>query len=183
MAGFNRWIVVGFSRTPSLPQPAMNEAAGYNLETTRSFAEPVNASGSGGKEVSLHDVLKHCSTATYEAACHYRKTGDTRLLSAIVGGVIERYVERDVRARLGPMRDDLRLIEDLGLDSLTMMEIVSQMEDALRITISDAALRHFRTLGDVRRYVECRAADAAPAVASDSTLPAKINETPTVGEN
>lgn len=134
-------------------------------------------------ESELRDVLKHCSAATYEAACRYRKTGEARLVPVIVGGVIERYLERDSRARFGHMRDDLRLIEDLGLDSLTMMEIVSQVEDALRITISDADLRHFRTLGDVRQYVECRAADAAPAVASDPTLPAKINGAPTVREN
>jgi len=131
-------------------------------------------------EAELSDVLKHCSAATYDAACRYRKTGEARLVSAIVGGVIERYLERDVRARLGSMREDLRLNEDLGLDSLTMMEIVSQVEDALSVTINDADLRHFRTVGDVRRYIECRAADHAAAVAPDSTSPATINGAPTI---
>ena len=135
------------------------------------------------KDADLREVLKHCSAATYEAACRFRKTGELRLVPAIVAGVIERYLVRDVHARFGSMREDLRLNEDLGLDSLTLMEIVSQVEDAVRISISDADLRHFRTLGDVRRHVECRAADQAPAVTPGSPPPTTVNNSTAVSEN
>jgi len=161
----------------------MNEAAGYNLETTRSFAEPVKAARSAGDDGGLSDVLKHCSAATYEAACRYRQTSDAHLLSTIIGGIIERYVDRDARARLRSVRDELRLVEDLGLDSLTMMEIVSQVEDALQVTISDADLRHFRTLGDVRRYIECRAADRVLAVGPSASPPATVKGSAAIGES
>ena len=64
-----------------------------------------------------------------------------------------------------------------------MMEIVSQVEDALQVTISDADLRHFRTLGDVRRYVECRAADRVLAAGPSELPPATINGSAAIGES
>jgi acyl carrier protein len=68
--------------------------------------------------------------------------------------VIERYVERDLRKKLRNASSDLRLAEDLGLDSLSMMEIVILAEDVLRITIDNDELRPLRTIGDIVGFVE-----------------------------
>jgi 3-hydroxyacyl-[acyl-carrier-protein] dehydratase len=104
----------------------------------------------------LREALKRCSASTYEAACQFRKTGNTEHLPAIVLGIIERYVEPDLRAKLKDPEDDLRLIEDLGIDSLTMMEIVILVEDVLQMSINNEELRHLRTLGDVKQFIECK---------------------------
>ena len=58
----------------------------------------------------LREALKRCSASTYEAACQFRRTGNTEHLPAIVLGIIERYVEPDLRAKLRNPDDDLRLI-------------------------------------------------------------------------
>ena len=71
-------------------------------------------------------------------------------------GIIERYVEPDLRAKLKDADDDLRIIEDLGIDSLTMMEIVVLVEDVLQMTINNEELRHLRTVGDVKTFIECK---------------------------
>ncbi|MDB6113524.1 MAG: fabZ 1 [Lacunisphaera sp.] len=107
-------------------------------------------------DANLREALKRCSAATYEAAAQFRKTGNTEHLPAIVLGIIERYVEPDLRAKLKDTDDDLRIIEDLGIDSLTMMEIVILVEDVLQMTINNEELRHLRTVGDVKTFIECK---------------------------
>ncbi len=108
------------------------------------------------EDANLREALKRCSAATYEACAQFRKTGNTEHLPAIVLGIIERYVEPDLRGRLKDADDDLRIIEDLGIDSLTMMEIVILVEDVLQMSINNDELRHLRTVGDVKTFIECK---------------------------
>ncbi len=107
-------------------------------------------------EVALREALKRCSPSTFEAAVQYRKTGNAEHMPAVVIGVIERFVEPDLRAKLKDGDDDLRLIEDLGIDSLTMMEIVILVEDVLQLTINNDELRNLRTVGDVKTFIDCK---------------------------
>lgn len=107
-------------------------------------------------EVALRESLKRCSPSTFEAAVQFRKTGNPEHLPAVVIGVIERFVEPDLRAKLKDADDDLRLIDDLGIDSLTMMEIVILVEDVLQMTINNDELRNLRTVGDVKTFIYCK---------------------------
>ena len=107
-------------------------------------------------DANLREAIKRCSAATYEAAAQFRKTGNIEHLPDIVLGIIERYVEPDLRAKLKDADDDLRIIEDLGIDSLTMMEIVILVEDVLQMTINNEELRHLRSVGDVKIFIECK---------------------------
>ena len=125
--------------------PAANSPTGFQLKP---FTPEEDA--------NLREALKRCSAATYESAAQFRKTGNTEHLPAIVLGVIERYVEPDLRAKLKDADDDLRIIEDLGIDSLTMMEIVILVEDVLQMTINNEELRHLRTVGDVKTFLDCK---------------------------
>ncbi len=105
------------------------------------------------EDSALREALKRCSPATYDAVQNFRRTGDLAHLPAIVHGVIARYVEPNLRLKLADHADSLRLHEDLGLDSLTMMEIVLLAEELLTISISYDELCHLRTVGDVREFV------------------------------
>ncbi|MDD2764827.1 MAG: acyl carrier protein [Opitutaceae bacterium] len=104
----------------------------------------------------LREALKHYPASIYPAACRFRQTGNTQHLPAIVRGIIERHVPPDLRARLKDVGDDLRLAEDLGLDSLTMMEVVALTEDVFRVSISSEELGRLRTLGDLRQLLTCK---------------------------
>lgn len=121
---------------------------------------------SAAEIAELVDTLKRCSPATAEAACQYRRTHDPAHLDAVVRGVIERYVERGLRPKLATAADGLRLVEDLGFDSLTLMEIVLLLEDALRVSVSNEELLALRTIGDVRRFVASKAAAVSPQTRS-----------------
>ena len=107
-------------------------------------------------EASLREALKRCSPSTFEAAVQFRKTGNPEHVPAVVIGVIERFVEPDLRVKLKDADDDLRLIEDLGIDSLTMMEIVILVEDVLTMSINNDELRNLRTVGDVKTFIDCK---------------------------
>ena len=51
----------------------------------------------------------------------------------------------------------LRLFEDLGIDSLTMMEIVILVEETLNISFDNNELRDLRTLEDIQSYMDSKA--------------------------
>jgi len=63
-------------------------------------------------DANLREALKRCSAATYEAAAQFRKTGNTEHLPAIVLGIIERYVEPDLRAKLKDADDASWLLDN-----------------------------------------------------------------------
>ncbi len=113
-------------------------------------------------EEHLRDALKRCSPSTREAAREFRRTGNPDHLPAIIHGLIEHYVERDARAKLNRADDSLRLVEDLAIDSLTMLEIVFLAEDVLQISIDNEEIRPFRTVGDVKRFIASKLERAAP---------------------
>ena len=110
----------------------MSEALSHSPANSKPF--PVLAKPFAPEdETALREALKRCSPSTFEAAIQYRKTGNPEHVPAVVIGVIERFVEPDLRIKLKDADDDLRLIEDLGIDSLTMMEIVILVEDVLQM--------------------------------------------------
>jgi 3-hydroxyacyl-[acyl-carrier-protein] dehydratase len=104
-------------------------------------------------EAQLCEALKRCTPLTRDAACAFRRTGDFEHVPAIVRGVIERFIDRDRRTTLHAAGPKLRLVEDLGIDSLTMMEIVMLAEEVLPLSISNEELRHLRTVGEVEEFI------------------------------
>ena len=50
--------------------------------------------------------------------------------------------------------DAASFIDDLGADSLDVVELMMFIEDTFNLAIPDDALHTFRTLGDVVAYVE-----------------------------
>ena len=128
-------------------------------------ARPVNETSRptpAEEDALLRESLKRCSASTYEAASQFRKTKNVEHLPAIILGIIERFVEPDLRAKLKDPDDDLRLIEDLGIDSLTMMEIVILVEEVLQMSINNEELRHLRTIGDVKVFIDCKVRGLPP---------------------
>lgn len=50
--------------------------------------------------------------------------------------------------------EDTKLMEDLGFDSLAMMMMAMEIEDAFNFKFAEFI--KFETVGDVCRYLECR---------------------------
>lgn len=122
-------------------------------ESTTGIATP---GLSPADEAVLREALKRCAPATLEAALSYRRTGDVAAIPTVVLGIIERFVDPEHRSRLKTGETDLRVIEDLGVDSLTMMEVVMLVEESLKISIKNEELRDLRTIADINTFIEAR---------------------------
>ena len=105
-------------------------------------------------EETLREALKRCSRETVENAVSFRKTGDKSLLDSIVLGIIERYAEPEKRELLHSGNDNIDMVKDLELDSLTMVEIVLAVEDAVGMSIDNDDIQKLKTLGDIKNYIK-----------------------------
>jgi len=109
-------------------------------------------------EQTLRESLKRCSPATIEAAVKFRQTGDPAQINTIILGLLERFMDPDLRPKLlEPNIDDLNILSDLGIDSLTMVEMVMLVEESLGLTVDNNELRGIKTIGDIKRFVAGKA--------------------------
>src|SRR5579871_3023724 len=108
------------------------------------------------QEARLRESFKRCSPATVEAVVRFRRERDPQVVIVIVHGIIERYLKLAPGESLTDKPDTTQLGADLGIDSLTLLEIVMSIEEALDFRVEDAEARAIRTLGDVRQYVDDR---------------------------
>lgn len=80
---------------------------------------------------------------------------------------IEERLHFVIAASLGPiggkMKPESRFAEDLGADSLDMIQITMDMEESFHIDITDSEAESVRTIGDAIKLVEAK-------VASQSTV-------------
>ena len=53
--------------------------------------------------------------------------------------------------------DSALLVEDLGTDSLTLVELAMAIEETTGVTMEDEALPGLKTVGDVMAYLKSRA--------------------------
>ena len=59
-------------------------------------------------------------------------------------------LERD---ELGP---DARILDDLGADSLDVVELVMALEESFDIVVPDEDVERLQTIGDVQQYLQRR---------------------------
>ena len=113
-------------------------------------------------EEELKELLKRCPDGTYEAALDFRSNRNVSQIETIVMGIIDRHLEPEQREILSNSDDSLRMYEDLGMDSLTMLEVVMLVEQTLEVSIDNEELRDLRTLGDVKAYLNAKATGKEP---------------------
>jgi 3-hydroxyacyl-[acyl-carrier-protein] dehydratase len=101
----------------------------------------------------IQRTFQYCSKETIQAIITFRSSGDPSVVPTIVFGIIEREAPKKSAEALKHATDDSRFLEDLEIDSLTMLEIVLGIEEALNVKIEDSELRGIQTLGDVNRFL------------------------------
>jgi acyl carrier protein len=72
-----------------------------------------------------------------------------------LGGAISR--ASNGRAKLDRLDDDARIIEDVGLSSLDLLDLRYEVDSIWQMTITDDEVAQLRTIGDVVRLIEQRA--------------------------
>jgi 3-hydroxyacyl-[acyl-carrier-protein] dehydratase len=123
----------------------------------------------------LKTALKRCDEATLQAAIAYREHGDVSVIPVIVTGIIARFMPPENTDKIRSAGDETRLAEDLGIDSLTMLEVVMTIEEVLSMRIEDAELRDIRTMGDVKKFIALKVAGGSAADADGAVAAKKQN--------
>jgi len=101
----------------------------------------------------LRDLLKRCPQGTVEALCRYRSNPNEADLSVFLRGCIERFTEKEYRHLLKSENPSVSFVDDLGIDSMTMMEIVILVEECLKVQIDNSELLDIRVLGDMNEFL------------------------------
>jgi acyl carrier protein len=87
-----------------------------------------------------------------EAYQRYRAHGDAGAVEAVVIAAVVDYRPTGTGAP-AEMRDDTRLVEDLGYDSVAVAELVFFLEDLFDVTLSNDDIQGVRTLAELRGCV------------------------------
>jgi 3-hydroxyacyl-[acyl-carrier-protein] dehydratase len=107
---------------------------------------------------NLEEVLKRCPAGTLEALVLYREAGDVGALNRFLTGCLKRHIDQEYYDLLDSGRPDLSFIDDLGIDSMTMMEVAMMIEECLLIRIDNQELVQIQTLGDLDGFIKKTAA-------------------------
>ncbi|MEO6876501.1 MAG: acyl carrier protein [Opitutaceae bacterium] len=83
----------------------------------------------------------------------FAERGDPVDLDIVVLGVLQFYIVKKPGTPLIALPGSTRLVEDLGCDSLTMMDTVFMVESLLDVKLDDAELPKLKTLDDLRNYL------------------------------
>ena len=79
-------------------------------------------------------------------------------MAKIEAGRIRSIVAEQLGVDLSEVTPEASILDDLGADSLDVVELVMTLEDEFDIEVPDEDVEGMRTIGDVERYVEARVA-------------------------
>ena len=68
--------------------------------------------------------------------------------------MIEKIIADTLNIDQNAVRDECKLIEDLGADSLHVVELVMAVEEEYGISVPDEDAENIFTVGDIKQYVE-----------------------------
>ena len=68
--------------------------------------------------------------------------------------MIERIISEKLGVEIDTVTDDKNLMDDLGADSLDIVELIMDIEEQFDIEIMDEDAESLYTIGDIRKYIE-----------------------------
>ena len=100
--------------------------------------------------------LKRCSEETLNAALRFEESRNLDELPAIILGVLARDAANPKPEGVAAATDEARLIEDIGMDSFGMIEVVMTAEEVLGITVANQEMNDIRTLGQLKAFLRTK---------------------------
>lgn len=114
--------------------------------------DPSSSSSSSGAR-----LLARFPAAVQAAHASFVAHRDLEAADHVVLAVLRDHLPADSPHRAAEtLPDESRLVEDLGLDSLTIAEVVFFVEDLYRVRIPQNELEQLARVGDLRRYLRVR---------------------------
>ncbi len=113
-------------------------------------------------ESEINERFLNFSPPTIEAIREYRRSRNPQLVSAIVNGIVEKYLPPEMRDRTP---EAMKSLNAFGIESVTLMEIILDIQDALDLVITDAELRSLNSFDEATKLLSEKVAalGAGPA--------------------
>jgi acyl carrier protein len=108
------------------------------------------------RKLEITKSLKRCSEETLAAALRFEETKKLDELDAIILGVLARDAANPRPDGVASVTDDMKLIDDIGMDSFGMIEVVMTAEEVLGLTIATEELSGIITLGDLKKFLRAK---------------------------
>jgi len=67
---------------------------------------------------------------------------------------VEKIIAENLNIDVNSIKDDSHFVNDLGADSLNIVEVVMGLEEEFEIEIPDEDAETLLTVGDVKQYIE-----------------------------
>jgi len=100
------------------------------------------------------DTLRGFPPATVAACLAFRAHGDPAALHTAITGIIEHLLPKRPAQPVGSFPGSALLVEDLGLDSFSMVEMTFIFEDVFGAPLAQEELVKVRTLDDLRSLIQ-----------------------------
>ena len=68
--------------------------------------------------------------------------------------MIKEILAKQLKVDVNTIDEDTNIVDDLGADSLDVVEMLMTIEEEYGVVVPDEAVASFSTVGDVARYVE-----------------------------
>ena len=101
----------------------------------------------------LTEELRRAPAGTAEALTTFKATSAPEALEIFMRGIVARNIDESYEEILEQADENTHFVDDLGIDSLTMVEIVMTLEDALEIELVDDALKELKTFKALKAYI------------------------------
>ena len=101
-------------------------------------------------ESEIEERFLNFSPATLEAIRSYQRTHEPKLVQTIVQGIVEKYLPPEMRNRAP---EAVKSLNAFGIESVTLMEIILDIQDALGLEMSDRELRNLQNFDDATKLL------------------------------
>jgi acyl carrier protein len=83
-----------------------------------------------------------------------------------IANKVKRIIHQQLDVAEDAIQENSSFVDDLGADSLAMVELVLAMEEAFEVTISEEEAQHIRTVADAISFIQQRHRQSAAREAS-----------------
>ncbi len=115
---------------------------------------PVFAEFAAKSSAQIAEELLGFEPFCLAAALRYRESGEFEDFTAILPGIITFHLPRHAPRPPAVLTDEMRLIQDLGLDSLALTEMAFMLSNLLGLSIETREVVEVATVGDLKGFLK-----------------------------
>lgn len=104
----------------------------------------------------IRQLLRGFPETAISACQQFEATGSPAAFDDALGRIIQHHLDQPPATDVAQLPGSTRLVEDLGLDSLTMVEMAFLFEDLFSTKIPPEELTKVATLDDLRTLLRAR---------------------------